>query len=68
MSLNALPWGEPASNAHAEHGVGRIKGLVRTLKLSLEAKIGKEVPRDSATLTWLVEYAAVLLNKYHIHF
>ena len=39
-----------------------IRGLFRTLKLCLEARIGKVIPVGHALIPWLLEHTAMLLN------
>ena len=41
-------------------------GQVRVLKDAFEARLGKKVPSDHAALAWLVEFAAVLINRYEV--
>ncbi len=45
-----------------EVGVVRIRGLFRTLRLGLEASIGKKVPVDHAIMPWLLEHTALLFS------
>ncbi len=53
------------SNGATEVGVMLVRGLFRTLKLCLEARIGKYVPPDHAIVPWLLEHTCLLLNvKY----
>ena len=39
-----------------------IRGLFRTLRLGLEASIGKQIPVDHAIIPWLLEHTALLLS------
>ena len=39
-----------------------IRGLFRTLKLALEARIEKSIPIGHALVPWLIEHTALLLN------
>ena len=50
------------SNGGVEVGVQIIRGLFRTLKLCLEARIGKFVPVEHSIISWLVEHAALIVN------
>ena len=59
--------GESASNGRAERAVQRFEDHVRTLLGELESRIGQRLKSDHPILAWLVEYAVVLLNKYHIN-
>lgn len=60
------PVGSSQSNGHVERGIQGIGGQVRVLKDALEARLGCKVPVDHDILAWLVEYAAVLLNRYNV--
>ena len=50
------------SNGGTEVGVMLIRGLFRTLKLCLEAHLGKYIPVNHSMLPWLLEHTASLLN------
>ena len=53
------------SNGATEVGVMLVRGLFRTLKLCLEARIGKYVPPDHPLVPWLLQHTCLLLNvKY----
>ena len=60
------------SNGVAERAVQSVEGQVRTMKDALEARLGAgavTAPRGgdpSSLVAWLVEYAAVLLNRYEV--
>ena len=45
----------------------RFEDQIRTLLAELEYRIGQPLKPTSPVLSWLVEYVAVLLNKYHIN-
>ena len=49
---------DPQSNGAAESAVGTIKGMLRTLMLCLEERIGARIPVGHPILTWLVRHAA----------
>jgi len=53
---------ESASNGGTEVGVRNVRGLMRTLKLCLEARIEKYVPVTHAVIPWLLEHTCLLLN------
>ena len=59
--------GESQSNGRAERSVQRVEDHVRTLLGELENRLGCQLRSDSPVLSWLVEYSAVLLNKYHVN-
>ena len=69
--LGALPQnsavGESQSNGRAERAVQRVEDHVRTLLGELECRLGQQLEPDHPALSWLVEYSAVLLNKYHVN-
>ena len=44
-------------------GIQDIEGQARTLKLALESKIGEEIKSDHNIVPWIIEYAALLLNR-----
>ena len=50
------------SNGGTEVGVMLVRGLLRTVKLCLEARIGKYVPVDHAIMPWMVDHVCLLLN------
>ena len=59
------PVGESRSNGRAERAVQQVEDHVRTHLGELEERIGQPLKPDNPILSWLVEYVAVLLNKYH---
>ena len=59
--------GESASNARAERTVQAVEDLLRVHKHALEARIGKRIPSEHATMRWLVEHVADLLTKYTVN-
>ena len=50
------------ANGGTEVGVRLVRGLLRTLKLCLESRIGKFIPVDHPIMPWMVEHACLLLN------
>ena len=40
-----------------------LQGQVRTLNLAFESHIGEKIRSDHNIIPWVVEYAAVLLNR-----
>ena len=58
--------GDHSSNGNAEGGVSIMKGHVRTCKISLEHKLGSEIPETHPLLSWLVYYACQAYNRYHL--
>ena len=62
VSSETSPKYDSQSNGGTEVGVMLIRGLFRTLKLCLEARIGKVIPVGHALIPWLLEHTAMLLN------
>ena len=65
--LEKLSREEPAkydsqSNGATEVGVMLLRGLFRTIKLCLEARLGGYVPITHAVIPWLLEHTALILN------
>jgi hypothetical protein len=50
------------SNGGTEIGVRMIRGLFRTLKLCLEARIDKYIPIDHPIIAWMMQHVCLLLN------
>ena len=50
------------SNGVTEVGVRILRGLHRTQKLCLEARVGREIPVQHPLTTWLLEHVALLYN------
>ena len=51
-----------AGNGEVENAVKQVTGILRTNKLDLEKRIGKDIPLGHPVVTWLVEYAAWMIN------
>ena len=58
--------GESQSNGKAERAIQSVEDLARTLKTSLEARLGCRIPMAHPVMNWLVEHAALLLTKYQL--
>ena len=54
------------SNGTGERSVQEHEGITRTMKLALERRLGRLVPSTHPVMTWLVEHAAVVLNRFHV--
>ena len=57
------------SNGFVERAVQSVEGQIRVLKDALEARVGCVLTGPRAgepVLSWLVEYASVLLNRYEV--
>jgi len=60
------PRGSSASNGIVERAIQSVAAQVKVLKLWLESKWLRKIPDDHPAITWLVEYASVLLNRCEI--
>ena len=58
------PVAESQSNGVIEKAVQEIETQARTLMSALEARLQVKIPWDHPMASWLVEYAATLLNLY----
>ena len=58
--------GDSKANGMIEKAIQDLEGIVRTLKLHLEQRIGVRIPPNHAIMEWLVEYAAEMLNRFRI--
>ena len=54
------------SNGIAERAVQSVETITGTHKLALEKKLGVVVPSKHPIMTWLVEHAVDMLNKYQV--
>ena len=59
--------GESQSNGKAEAAVQCVQDQIRVMKAALESRILEIIPSQHPVMKWLVEYAAVVLNKYSIN-
>ena len=50
------------SNGAVEVGVMLIRGMFRTIRLCLEARLDRKIPVDHALVPWLLEHACLLIN------
>ena len=66
ISVEHPPRYESQSNGGIETGVRIIRGQFRTLKLCLEARLGKIVPVNHALIPWLLEYTALLITVRYV--
>ena len=53
---------ESKSNGATEVGVKLVRGMFRTLKLCLEARVERFVPVNHALIPWLLEHTCTILN------
>ena len=54
------------SNGIAERGVQTVEGQVRTLLVALDGRLKGKVSVFHRVVTWLVEHAADLINKFAV--
>ena len=52
-----------AFESHLGEKIRDVEGQVRTMKLDFESHLGENIRSDHNMIPWLVEYAAVLLNR-----
>ena len=52
------------SNGVAERAVQSVESITRTHKFALEKRIGMKIPSVHPIMTWLIEHAADMLNKF----
>ena len=57
------PVGSSQSNGFIERAIQYVEGQIRTMKLDFESHLGEKIPSDHNSIPWLVEYAAVLINR-----
>ena len=62
--LENSPVAESQSHGVIEKAVQEIETQARTLMSALEARLRAKIPCDHPMASWLVEYAAALLNLY----
>ena len=55
--------GQSQSNGRAEMAVQTAENQLRTLKASLEYRIGASIPSTHPICLWLAEYTGVVLTK-----
>ena len=64
--VEGSPVGDPQSNGAAEMAVGQLKGLVRTLKYSVEQRLQTRIPDDHPILAWLVVHAGACQRRFTV--
>ena len=60
------PVGSSASNGVIERGVQTVEGQIRVIKNALEERMNVKIPGAHNILAWMVEFAAVLVNRYEV--
>ena len=61
--IEASPVASSGSNGFIERGIQSMEGQTRTIKLAFESNIGETIPSDHNVVPWIVEYAAVSINR-----
>ena len=64
--LEVTPKASHASNAAAESAVGRIAGLVRSLRSRMELKLGMKISAKDSLLPWIVRHASFLYTRLNV--
>ena len=62
ISLESAAKYDSQSNGLTEVGVALVRGMFRTLKLCLEARIERYIPVEHAIVPWLLEHTSLILN------
>ena len=57
------PVASSCSNGFIARGIQSVEGLGRTIKLALESHLGMKTMSAQNVIPWIIEYAAVLLNR-----
>ena len=60
------PVASSGSNGGVERAVQTVEGQIRSLKLALEGRIGREINAEAAVVTFIAEYAAYLCNRLEV--
>ena len=61
------PVGDSKSNGRVENTIRRVQGMVRTLRSSLESKLGIKIAKGHPLYPWLLEWAADVLTRYSVN-
>jgi hypothetical protein len=64
--VESSPVGSSASNGIVERAIQSVEQQVRVLKSSLEEKWKVHVPARHSVVPWMVEYSALLLNRFEV--
>ena len=58
--------GKSQTNGFIENANQFVAGQIRTLRCDLQSKLTGKLNRNHPVMTWLVRYAGVLINMFHI--
>jgi hypothetical protein len=61
------PVSESQANGAAEQAVKEVKGMIRTLKVGLDRKLGAVLPAGHPVFPFMVEYAGALITRHKVH-
>ncbi len=60
----SIPVGDHQSNGHIENAVKQIKGQMRSIRYSLESKLGCKLSNNDDLLKWIPHFAADIISKF----
>ena len=60
------PVGASASNRVVERAIQSVEAMTRVLKVALESRWQVRIPAKHAIIPWMIEYAALLLNRFEV--
>ena len=60
------PKGESQANGIAERAIQDVEGLLRTLKVAVERRLGIRLKPSDAIMPWLVEHCGTLINRCRV--
>ena len=55
--------GDSNSNARVERKIQEVGGLARTMKASLESRLGMKINLDHPTVPWMVKHATATITR-----
>ena len=61
-----LPAYDPQNNGAVEKAVDQFMSQMRTLKLSLESRLGAPIQNQWAVIDWLVEHSCTTINRSQV--
>ena len=61
------PVGESQANGLVERAVRSVKDQVRTLRLTLQKRVGCRIPVGHPVMTWIVKHAGELISKCQLN-
>ena len=60
------PVKESRSNGEIEKAIQTVQEQIRRVKSSVESRYGKHIPKDHASVPWMIRHAPQTLNRYHV--